>query len=196
MKYQLSFACFALFAAAPAIAQTTGVPPGPPAVEIAGTVDTNVVNTVDANVVNTVDTNVVNTISAESLAGVDFWSSLPTGSSVIVVGTAGNKLRGMTTSIASVAPGEICVVSVSVRQSDGDEEELGFSVMSNGQAQSVSRNYEIPITLTASSSLEWEIDGNATQGCWLSLSMTAETSSEAEAARQLSGAQPMQIEIR
>jgi hypothetical protein len=210
VKNPLKFACLTLFAASSAIAQPAGVPPGPPAVEIEGTVDTNVVNTVDSNVVNTVDTNVVNTvdtnvlntvdtnvanvIDADSLAGLDFSSSISPGASIIILGTSGDLLRGMSASIASVAAGEICSMSLSVFQSDGDREELGFSVMSNGQAQTVSRNYEIPIALTGV--LEWDIDGNATGGCWVTLSLTTETASEPAAARLLGGAEPMRIEVR
>ncbi len=45
---------FALFFAVPFVtAQPAGVPPGPPAVEITGTVDTNVVNVPDVIVANT-----------------------------------------------------------------------------------------------------------------------------------------------
>jgi hypothetical protein len=214
----LKFACFALFAAAPAIAQPPGVPPGPPAVEIEGIVDTNVVNTVDTNVVNTVDTNVVNavdanvvntvdtnvlntvdtnvvnSIDADALAGLEFSSPLPLGASLIIVGTDDEQLRGVSASIASEAAGEICSISLSVFQSDGDREELGFSVMSNGQAQTVSRNYEIPIALTGN--MQWEVGGNATASCWVSLTMTFETPSEPEAARLLGGAEPMRIEVR
>ena len=54
---------FALSFAVPFVmAQPDGVPPGPPAVEIIGTVDTNVVNTPDVVVVNTPDVVVVNAL--------------------------------------------------------------------------------------------------------------------------------------
>ena len=213
----LKFVCLALFAASSAIAKPPGVPPGPPAVEIEGVVDTNVVNTVDANVINTVDTNVsntvdtnvlntvdtnvlntvntnvVNTIASDALVGVDALILNGPGGRIITAPGV-TQLRAISTSIASNVAGEICNVSVVLRLGDGDDRELGLSVMSNGQAQTVSRNYETPIA--PAGTLIWEIEGNATGGCWVSLSVVAETLDEPDAARLSGSAQPMQIEVR
>ena len=199
MNNQLKFACLALFAASAAIAQPDGVPPGPPAVEISGTVDANVVNTVDANVVNSVDTNVlntvdanvVNTIAAGNLLGIDFLGGIATGGTIIVASAEPFKLRAISTGIAPDVAGERCNATVSL---GGElDESIGFSVMSNGQASNLTRNYEIPIEPVTS--LVWEIRGDASF-CRISLSVSGETDGQSETARLLGADQPMRIEVR
>ncbi len=211
VKNQLTFALLTLFAASAAIAQPPGVPPGPPAVEIAGTVDANVVNTVDTNVVNTVDANVVNTVEAnvgntvdtyvvntiptDNIQGVDFLAVLPPGGTITVLSVDPLVLHAISTSIAPDTPGTTCNVSVSVIDGVELDEPIGLSALSNGQAANVSHTYDTPIgPLTT---LVWDIAGSAAS-CSVSLSLLGEMTGvpSAAAARRSGGDQPIRIEVR
>jgi hypothetical protein len=191
-------ACLSFFAASSAMA----VPPGPPPVEIAGPVDTNVLNTVDANVVNTVDTNVLNTvdanlvttISSDGLVGLDL-SPIIAANVTAVLGSP-RRLISISTSIAPDVAGDIC--NFSVRAGVGDStaiDVIGLSAMSNGQAATVSRNYDIPIDPV--DSIEWEITGTS-DACWISLSFATAPSETATtaSARALAAPDAMRIEVR
>ena len=209
------FVALSLFAASSLMAKPEGVPPGPPAVEIAGTVDTNVVNTVDANVVNTVDTsvvntvdtnvvnttdsnvintvnaNLVNTVSGETLNGVSLGPATIGGAGVIFLNPA--KLHAMSVSVASVNPGEICNVFVEMGSEPGDTtpEPIGLSVLSNGQADTVSATYEIPIAPVFS--LNYRVDGT----CTVSFSLSyEEQAGESDFARLAEGEPRVRIELR
>jgi hypothetical protein len=166
--------------------------PPTPDVNVVNTPDVNVVNTVDTNVVNTVDTNVVNTISAANLRGVDFAGALPAGGTIIVSSVEPFKLRSISTGIAPDVLGERCIASVSVIV-EGSDESIGFSVMSNGQASNITRNYEIPFGPITS--LMWDILGNASL-CHISLSLSGEIDSQSETAQALGADHPMRIETR
>ena len=185
--------CISFFAAFPAVAQTGGVPPGPPAVEIAGPVDTNVLNTVDTNVLNTVDANLVTTTLSDGLVGLDFGPGM--AANIIAVLGGQRRLLSISTGIAPDVPGEFC--SFSVKAGVGDQTtvtHIGFSGMSNGQAANVSRNYTVPIAPVHL--IEWEITSSAGGPCWLSVSFVTEPAEAADSAR-LAGAQsPVQLEVR
>ena len=183
-----------LLAASSLMANPEGVPPGPPAVEIAGTVDTNVVNTVDTNVINTVNANLVNTISGETLNGVRFGPSRARGVGIFFLNPA--KLHAMSVSIASASPGEICNVVVLMGSEPGDTslQPTGLSVLSNGQANTVSATYGIPIAPV--SILNFEVDGTVDGACDLSLSLSYEdVEVEADFARLAAGEQRVRIEV-
>ena len=143
------------------LAASAGVPPGPPALEIAGTVDTNVVNTVG--------TELVNTISFDRFSGADFGPVQMTSISVSFFQPV--NLRAITTSVAPTLAGETCNVSTRAGQV-GSLAPLGLSVMSNGQAATVSRNYEIPLGTVET--VQW--DASATGGgCLVSISVAGES---------------------
>jgi hypothetical protein len=190
--------CLGLFAAAPAMA----VPPGPPPVEVAGTVDANVVNTVDANVVNTVDTSVTNivdanlvtTVLSDGLVGLDFGP----GVAINVQAFLGSprRLLSISTGIAPDVPGEFC--SFSVKAGVGDTTTItpiGFSAMSNGEVANVSRNYTVPIEPVEI--IEWEISSSSGGSCWISLSFVTEPSESFSASARAAAAEsPVRLEIR
>ena len=191
--------CLGLFAAAPAMAG----PPGPPPVEVEGTVDANVVNTVDANVVNTVDTrvtntvdaNLVTTVSSEGLVGLDFGP----GVAVNIIASLGGpkRLLSISTGIAPDVPGEFC--SFSVKAGVGDQTTItpiGFSGMSNGQAANVSRNYTVPVAPV--NFIEWEIRSSEGGDCWVSLSFVTEPSETAAtaSARALAAPDAIHFEVQ
>jgi hypothetical protein len=189
------FVFISLFAVSSVMAQPDGVPPGPPAVEIIGTVDANVVNTVDANVVNTVNANLVTTTSSDGLVGLDFGP----GIAVNIIAALGGQRRllSISTGIAPDVPGEFC--SFSVKAGVGDQTtitHIGFSGMSNGQAANVSRNYTVPIAPV--NFIEWEITSSEGGPCWVSLSFVTEPSETAAtaSAEALADSQAMRIEVR
>lgn len=191
--------CLSFFAVSSAMA----VPPGPPPVEVAGTVDANVVNTVDANVVNTVGTNVLNTvdanlvttISSEGLVGLDFGPGIASNVAAFLGGP--RRLLSISTSIAPDVPGDYCTFSL--RAGVGDTTtitHIGFGAMSNGQVANVSRNYDIPIDPV--DILEWKITSSSGGDCWVSLSFVTEPSDSASPASAAALAAPdaMRIEVR
>lgn len=205
--------CLSFLVVSSAMATPPGVPPGPPAVEIAGTVDANVVNTVDANVVNTVDANVVNTVETNVANTVDanVVNTLPAGllEGIDLAPSAVNNatvfffdpvsVHAISTSIAPEIPGEICNVSVGIKSdSTADLEPIGLSVMSNGQAANVARNYDIPLESLVE--VNFDISGNATT-CRLSLSVSfislaPPAAAAASERRSLAGQERARIEIR
>ena len=174
-------------------AQPEEIRTGPPAVEIGGTVDTNVVNTVDTNVVNTVDANVVNSISADGLIGRDF--SGEGFRNITFLFSDPVELRAISASIASAVAGEICNISASIDNATiVTLQKIGFSAMSNGQAVAISRNYEIPIGPVTT--VNFDINGNGSPNCWTSVSVVAEASKAAEAARFVGEQDPVRIETQ
>jgi hypothetical protein len=182
--------CLGLFAAAPAMA----VPPGPPPVEVAGTVDANVVNTVDTSVTNIVDANLVTTVLSDGLVGVDFGPSV--ASAVTAFLADPKRLLSISTGIAPDVPGEFC--SFSVKAGVGDTTTItpiGFSAMSNGEAANVSRNYTVPIEPVEI--IQWEISSSSGGSCWISLSFVTEPSESFSASARAAAAEsPVRLEIR
>ena len=160
---------------------TVAAPPTPdvnvvntPDVNVVNTPDVNVVTTVDSNVVNTPDVNVVNEISVSNLVGADLGPFQTPGVNVFFVDVV--RLRAISTSIAPATAGDLCNVVVGGSLlGDPASQPLGLSVMSNGEAATVSRNYETPITLNQ---LNFDISSSGDL-CWISFSVVAESIPEA-----------------
>jgi hypothetical protein len=143
-----------------------------------------------------VDTYVVNTIPTDNLQGIDFFAVLPPSGTITVSSGSAYRLHAISTSVAPDTPGTICNVSVSVVDGAGLDEPIGLSVMSNGEAATVSQTYDTPIgPLNA---LLWEVTFATATNCNVSLSLLGELEGEsaATAAQRLGGDQPMRVEVR
>jgi hypothetical protein len=149
--------------------------------------------TAEVKVVNTPDVNVVNTIAAGNLLGIDFVGGIVTGGTIFFTSAVPFNLRSISTSIAPDVAGDLCTASASIVV-EGDTQPIGFSVMSNGQASNISRNYEIPIGPITN--LQWDIIGDASSYCRVTLSISGETDGQSETARALGADHPMRIEVR
>ncbi len=155
---------------------------GPPEITVAGVVDTNVVNTVN--------TKVVNTISAAQLEGINFNAGVSSGGTISLIRSEPFKLRSISTSIAPDIAGELCTINVSI--GEGDPTPLGLGTMSNGQASTVSRNYDVPIEPV--SIIVWRVQGNAAF-CNVSLAVAGEVTGAPETLQQRSAEPSMRIEV-
>lgn len=157
--------------------------------------DVNVVNTPDVNVANTPDVRVINTLSVADFSGARFGPGLV--QNVIVFFPGPVHLRAVSVSVAPEFSGDVCNVNVSANppESSGAFTDLGLSAMSNGEAVTTSRNYEVPIEIQQIEFDVTEIGGN----CWLSLSLVAdpldETSAAAESLQAAESGDQVRIEV-
>ena len=162
------------------------------------TPDVNVVNTPDVIVANTVDTRVVNTIAAGDLTeGIDFVGGVSgAGGTLQLLFADAVNVRAISTSLAPDVPGESCSVTVDVLDSAAapdDWKDIGLSLMSNGQASTVSRNYEIPLEDVYR--LRWSFYGGPGI-CNIVVSVAAEPFDDSGAAEAFRSEPAARIEIR
>ena len=142
--------------------------------------DVNVVNTPDVNVVNTPDVKVVNSASVTDLIGIDFG---PISAQNVVLGFSGPvELKAITASVVPEIGGDLCNLNVGAKSPEAvDFTPLGLSVMSNGEAATATRNYNVPVVGIQ----QIEFNESAQQGnCLVSFSVLAELLPEAPAAAE------------